>query len=164
MTRLVLLNICFLLVFCACNQEGDSKNKVILAKGGKVYGGIFKLSIPSKPSSLFPYSSIIYYEQQLSSQIYETLFTIDSTQKSVGNIAEKHELLDGGRTFRIHLRKNIFFHNEGGNLQSKDVFFSLAFLCSSLKENNYSYLFIDKIKGAKSFYEKSKTSPFDPNS
>ncbi len=164
MKRLVLLNISFLLVFCACNPEGDSKNKVILAKGDKVYGGVFKLSIPSKPSSLFPYSSISYYEQQLSSQIYETLFTTDSTQKSEGNIAEKHELLDGGRTFRIHLKKNIFFHNEGGNLQSKDVFFSLAFLCSSLKENNYSYLFIDKIKGAKSFYEKSKTTPFDPNS
>ncbi|MFM7758919.1 MAG: hypothetical protein ACKO6J_08300, partial [Crocinitomicaceae bacterium] len=151
MKRLVLLNTTFLLVFCACNPESGSKNKVILAKGGKVYGGVFKLSTPSKPSNLFPYSSINYYEQQLSSQLYETLFITDSTQKSVGNLAEKYELLNGGRTFRIHLRKNVFFHHEGGNLQSKDVFFSLAFLCSSLKENNYSYLFIDKIKGAKSF-------------
>ena len=163
MTRLVLLNITFLLVFCACNSEGESKNKEIIAKGGKVYGGVFKLSIPNKPSGLFPYSSISYYEQQLSSQLYETLFTSDSTQKSVGNLAEKYELLDGGKTFRIHLRKNVFFHNSGGNLKSQDVFFSLAFLCSSLKENNYSYLFIDKIKGAKVFYEKSKSTPFDPN-
>jgi peptide/nickel transport system substrate-binding protein len=161
MTRLVLLNITFLLTFCACKSEIANKNTGEIAKGGKSYGGVFKLSIPSKPSRLFPYSSNSYYEQQLSSQLFETLFTTDSAQKSAGNLAERYELLDHGMTFRIYLRKNIRFHGSGVALNSKDVLFSLAFLCSASKENSYSYLLIDKIKGAKTFYDNSKTNNID---
>lgn len=153
--------VCFTLVaLLSCKIGNDESNSSINAKGGMTYGGVFKFSIPNKPLRLYPYASNSYYEQLLISQLYETLFVTDSMQQIIGNLAEKYEVRDRGKTLRIVLRKGILFHG-GGQLTTRDVLFSIAFACSKSSYNKYAYLLIDKILGGKEFYDTSSDGPLD---
>lgn len=161
MIRLIPLALSIQVFLLACSRENTDHSLNADAKGGKSYGGVFKMSLSDRPARLFPYAAVTYNEQLLCSQLYETLFILDSAQQPIGNLAEKHEVLDGGKTLRIYLKKNISFHGGGAELSAKDVLFSLAFLCSSSTDNNYAYLLIDKLRGGKTFFEKPVNGEID---
>lgn len=163
MIRILFLVACFWLLLSSCNnRNNDEVNAPKSAKGGRVYGGVFSFSVPEKPKNLFPYTSINYYDQILSSQIYEPLFTLDSSQNVIGNLAEKYELLNDNKTFRVYLRKDILFHNGTSRFTAQDVLFSIALACSKFKNNNYSSLLIDKLEGANSFFINSDVNSIHP--
>ena len=153
--------VCFTLVaLLSCKTGNDESDSSINAKGGMTYGGVFKFSIPNKPLRLFPYASNSYYEQLLISQLYETLFVTDSMQQIIGNLAQKYEVRDKGKTLRVVLQKGVLFHG-GGQLTTRDVLFSIAFACSKSSHNKYAYLLIDKILGGKEFYDTSSDGQLD---
>ena len=66
------------------------------------------------------------------------------------------------KTIDLILRKGVYFHKDpcfkskNEELTSKDVKFTLDFLCSPHKLNRQSQLLVEKIKGAKEFYDSFK--------
>ena len=56
-------------------------------------------------------------------QIYEGLVVPDADGKLKGLLAEKWEVLDGGKTFKFYLKKGVKFHN-GETMTADDVIFT----------------------------------------
>src|SRR5207244_8706057 len=60
--------------------------------------------------------------------MYENLLTRDpKTGELAPMLAERWQVLDGGRTWRFHVRKGVRFHN-GAELTAEDVRFTFASL------------------------------------
>lgn len=108
-------------------------------------------------------SSVDVYSQRLNSQIYEPLLKLDvQSMKVVPSIAESYKVSDDAKTFTFKIRKGVKFHaddcfdGEGRELTVEDVKYTLEMACSGLKINKMSYLLVNRIQGAKEFYNKSK--------
>lgn len=157
------------LILSACGG-GEPDAEVLVAKGGKKYGGEFKFMSAEKINSLFPASTGDLYSMRIVSQIFEPLLNIDpSTFEVVPGVAESFTVSDDAKVYTLKIRKGIKFHNAdcfGGDktreLTAKDVKFSLDMACSGLEQNEVGYLLVNRIKGAHAFNQKtagSKTLP-----
>jgi len=158
----VLIISALLYIISSCGPEEKPK---LVAIGGKMYGGEFKFMSSEKVDNLFPISSVDIYSQRLNSQIYESLLKLDiETMKVVPSVAESYKVSDDAKTFTFKLRKGVYFHEDdcfngkAREVTAEDVKFTLEVACSGLKINKMSYLLINRIEGAKEFYNKSGAS------
>lgn len=139
------------------NQSGDD---VIVAKGGVRYGGEFRFMSSEKVKSLFPLSVTDVYANRVASQIFEGLVRIDPTSvEVVPSIAESFEVGEDSKVFTFKLREDVFFHDdacfengEGRKVTANDFEYSLTFACSKNDLNELSWLLKDKVLGAKAYY------------
>lgn len=152
----------FALLISSCGTEATEQR---VAVGGKLYGGEFKFMSSEKVDNLFPISSVDIYSQRLNSQIYEPLLKLDvESMKVIPSIAESYKVSDDAKTFTFKIRKGVKFHaddcfdGEGRELTVEDIKYTLEMACSGLKINKMSYLLVNRIQGAKEFYNKSKKS------
>ncbi|MFO0495361.1 MAG: ABC transporter substrate-binding protein [Flavobacteriia bacterium] len=144
---------------------GSNETSHLNAIGGKVYGGEFKFMSSEKVENLLTISSIDIYAQRLNSQIFESLVKLDiESLNVVPCIAESYEVSDDAKSFTFKIRKGIHFHDddcfggEGREVTAEDVKFTLEMACSGLKINKMSYLLVDRIEGARDFFNRSKKS------
>jgi oligopeptide transport system substrate-binding protein len=155
--------ISFVFTSCSTNEEDISNMK---ANGPAKYGGVFKFMSSEKINTLLPMSSASIYTQRVGSQMFETLMKIDSkTGNVVSNIAESYSVNNDATKFTFKIRKGVFFHDddcfedgEGRELTAHDVKNTIDFACSQLVHNEIYWLLVPKIKGARKFYETSKTT------
>lgn len=165
----MLKNLFFLLfsivILSSCsNDEVDLST--LKAQGGAKYGGEFRFMSSEKITSLFPLATSDVYNQRITSQLFETLLQIDfDKNKVVPHVADSYFISPDAKKFTIKIREDVFFHDDdcfsggkGRELTSEDIKYMLDFACSGLKINEMSWMLIDKIKGAKEFNDKSKTS------
>ncbi len=152
----------FTLLMTSCGGDNtDTSN--MKALGGKIYGGEFSFMSPEKIETLLPISVSNIFSNRILSQVYEPLLKIDvETMQVVPSIAESFKVSEDATVFTFKLRKNVLFHSDDcfGNdkervVKASDVKFSLELACSGIKENEISYLLVDKIVGAKEFNLKS---------
>jgi len=61
----------------------------------------------------------------LQGNVYEGLIKRDKDLKIIPGLAERWEVLDGGKRWRFHLRKGVKFHN-GADFNADDVVFNVA--------------------------------------
>lgn len=154
----------FLIYTPSCKEEG--KDIINLnGLGGKKYGGTLTFMAQKKITSLTPIESTNNSEHRVISQIFETLFIIDSEESTVvPRLAESFSVSDDAMSYTIKIRKGVFFHkdkcfkNQTHELKAQDVKFTLDLACSGLRINNISHLLIEYIKGAKKFNTKTKQS------
>lgn len=162
--RLISLFLLTGFIFASCGSE-EAETEDLVAKGGKKYGGEFKFMSTEKIQTLYPTFTVDVYSMRLISQIYESLLTVNpETGKVSPAVAESFTVSDDAKVYTFKIRKGIKFHKDdcfGGEtkeLTAEDVKFTLDMACSGLKNNQIYYLLVDRIKGADSFYKKSKTS------
>jgi len=151
-------------IFGSCSGDAEETENLV-AKGGKKYGGEFKFMSTEKISTLYPTFTVDVYSMRIVSQIYEPLLTIDSESGKVSPaVAKSFTVSNDAKVYTFKIRKGIQFHKDdcfGGEtheLTAEDVKFTLDMACSGLKKNKVYYLLLDRIKGADSFYKKSKNS------
>lgn len=135
------------------------------ALGGKKYGGNFKFMSAEKIENFFPTYAADLYSVRLIQQIYEPLLSVDpKTLDVVPNIAESYEVSEDAQVYTFKIRKGVFFHSddcfggEGRELTAEDVKHTLDYACSGAPENQIYYLLVNRIKGAKEYYESTKSS------
>lgn len=152
------------LVILSC---GDHYNQpeVRIAKGGKVYGGNFRIMSPEKITSLMPTSLTDVYAYRLVSQLFEPLMQIDpQSLEIVPAVAESFTVNDAGDEYTFKIRRGIVFHEDEcfdgkkHELNAEDVKFSLELACSGLEVNGVGFHLINRIEGAKDFRERSKNT------
>lgn len=150
------------LMIASCGSEEKTQMNAI---GGKLYGGEFKFMSSEKVDNLFPISTSDIYTQRLNSQMFEPLLKLDVESMAViPSIAESYQVSDDAKKFTFKIRKGVKFHDdacfggEGREVTVEDVKYTLEMACSGLKTNKMSYLLVNRIKGAKDFYEKSKSA------
>ncbi|BDD00440.1 ABC transporter substrate-binding protein [Persicobacter psychrovividus] len=154
-----------LLTACGIGQEGqnDEMSHHIEAKGGRNYGGVFRLNETENIKTLFPPSITDAYSYRVANPIFEGLFTFD--QSDISNIkpllVDHYELSDDRTVYTFHLKQGVFFHDDpcfggkGRELVAEDVRYCLTQLCTQNLQNKNFAAFKDMILGAKEYYAAS---------
>jgi peptide/nickel transport system substrate-binding protein len=162
MKTIIALSALLLLFACAPEREDLSIKKAI---GGAKYGGEFRFMSPEKVESLIPIQAVDIYTQRITSQIFDQLLVLDpNSQKIVPGLAVAHSVSKNGLVYTFQIRKGVRFHpdncfeNETRELDANDIKFTLDMACSGLKINKVSWLLVDRVKGAKDFYNQSKNT------
>lgn len=150
------------LLFVSCG-DSDNDGQITVAKGGKTYGGEVTFMSEEKVMNLFPASTINYFEQRISGQIFETLLRVDqATLETIPGLAESFESSADGKTYTFKIRKGVYFHDDacfggkGREMTPEDVKYSLDFACSGLELNKVGYMLVNHINGAKDYFNVSK--------
>ena len=68
--------------------------------------------------------------------MYENLLTRDAKGDLAPALAERWQVLEGGRTWKFHLRKGVQFHGGKGELTAEDVRFTFATLAKEGSANS----------------------------
>lgn len=162
MKKIIAFSALLLLFGCTPNQEELSAKKAI---GGATYGGEFRFMSPEKVGSLIPIQAVDIYTQRITSQIFEQLVVLDPTgQKIEPGLSTAHTVSKNGLVYTFQIRNGVFFHPdecfeyETRELDANDIKFTLDLACSGLAINEVSWLLIDRIKGAKTYFTQSKKS------
>ena len=158
--RIVLHFFFLALILVSCTQA----DQPIRAKGGRYYGGSFSFISPERVSNLFPLATSDVHSQRVNAQLFETLLRINSrTMKIEPGLAKSYIFDPRKNQYTFYLRKGVMFHDdecfEGGSreLTAEDVKFSLEMACSGLEINKMGALFSGRIKGADTFFRKTRT-------
>lgn len=162
--KLIYLVSTALLIVSCSNEEVDISQ--LKANGGAKYGGEFRFMSSEKITTLFPVTTSDVYNQRIASQIFESPLKLDfKTNKVSANLAESFTVSPDAKKFTLKIREGVMFHDDecfsggsGRELTAEDVKYALDFACSGLKLNEMSWMLVDKIKGAKEFNNKSKTT------
>lgn len=149
------------LVSCECKGPNDGGGNTMVAKGDVFYGGVFRINEVEDFRSLYPQSVGDLTSHHIASQVYEGLVKLSQKDLTIqAGIAENWDILDSASRFVFRIKKGIKFHDdecfEGGSgreVNAHDVKYCFDLLCSSYPENQGSSLFMDKVKGAKKYFE-----------
>ncbi len=161
-----LLAVAFLasLILTSCEttiQESDNlSGKLTEAKGGKYYGGVFRLNESEYIKNLFPHSTIDAYSYRVSSQIYEGLLKFDQDSLTIiQSLSESYTKDETNTIYTFKLRDNVYFHDddcfEGGKgrkLSAEDVLYSFTLACTQIRLNQSFSLFENIVEGANEYY------------
>ncbi len=88
-------------------------------------GGTLKVAIIGEPPSLDAHWTTASLTYDVTSHLYEPLFTLDDRYGVIPMLAEGHAVGDGGKLYTIRLRRGVPFHN-GKELAAEDVVASLT--------------------------------------
>jgi len=113
--------------------------------------------------TIYPPSTNDIVSSQIISQIFEGLVKYEPKSLTiVPAIAKNWKIEDEGMKYIFYLNDKIYFHDddcfsngEGRNLKASDVKYSFELLSTKSDDNINFYGTLDKIKGAKEFYEDS---------
>jgi oligopeptide transport system substrate-binding protein len=159
MRRIYNLALAAIIVFglpsCA-DEESSAQTKP--GKGGVYYGGVLKIQLPEKVSSLLPQEVTNKFTRDVTYQIFESLLKFDTRLKqTVPNIAKEFRVTADGLKYILTIRDDVYFQpnacfvDETKLLTVEDVKFSLDFACSGLRLNKSGYLLVNRVKGAKEY-------------
>lgn len=145
------------------NQE-EASEELRPAKGGRFYGGIFKLNEPEYIKSLYPHNIIDVYSYRVASQIYEGLFKLDQDSlKIIPSLAKSYTVNEDLTVYTIKLRKGVKFHDDvcfkdgvGREFKASDVKYCFSKLCTQYPSNQGFHIFEETLRGAKTYYDRSQ--------
>ena len=166
MYKNIIIFLALIVVFAACKTT-ENNNENLIGRGGVSYGGDFRFYSPEVVTDIFPLTVTDVYSQRISGQIFQGLLRInpDGTDSDVC-LASSYKISDDAKTFTFQLRKGVFFQDndcfEGGKgreLTAEDFKYCFELACSNEPTiTQYSWLFIDRVAGARDYYEKKATS------
>lgn len=138
------------------------KNTNTLAKGDRVYGGVFSYSLPEPLNSLFPLETNSLSELRIISQLFDPLVKQADAKGTIQNyLANEILIKNKGKLVKIKLKRGVLFHDDAcfttgspRELTAKDVSFTLSLACSNNPLNQSGSLLIGKIVGSESFFKK----------
>lgn len=148
----------------ACISKSTSNKKV------------FRYNEPTGIASLDPAfaknQSIIWPVHQ----IYNTLVQTDAKLNIVPSIAVSWDISDDRKTYRFHLRRDVFFHDNeafpegrGRRLNASDIVYSLSRILDKKTASSGAWIFNERISGVDAFsatddstFELRLLTPFHP--
>ncbi len=153
---------CLCLVL-GCKLPGGEHHAKI-GKGGRVYGGTFRLSETEYFQTLYPLAVTDAFSAHIVSQIYAGLVKLNPENLSViPCIARKWEVDSTHTQYTFHLRKGVFFHDnpcfpqgKGREIKARDFKYTFELACTKSPDNNsFPSTFKDRLMGANKYYESS---------
>ncbi len=166
----LLISYLFIILFCACGgestntknttQNGERKRgEIAEAKGGKYYGGVFRINESEFLRSLYPLNITEVAGHRIANSIYEGLVKLDDeTLTPVAAIAKSWTVSDDAKTYRFTLREGVYYHDndcfkdgKGRLITAKDFKYVFDLLCTSDVNNQGFNFFRDRIKGANAY-------------
>lgn len=139
-------------------EEGDP-NELTKIEGGKYSGGVLRLNSIEDYTSLFPVGNNDVYSTHIAGNVYEGLFRFDQkTLETQPALAESFDIDQSKTVYTFNIRKGIKFHDDecfsdgkGREVTADDFKYCLEYVCSDHKDNKWSSLFSDVIKGVDAY-------------
>jgi len=151
---------------CTNKSGGESADQEALkeTKGGKYYGGLFKINESDYFKNLFPHNINDAISYRIATQVYEGLlkFSPDSL-KITPSLAESFSKDTSQTIYTFKLRKGVKFHDnpcfpegKGREVTAEDVKYCFTLLCTDYAQNQgFSAAFKGLLKGADQYYAAS---------
>ncbi|HZV12510.1 MAG TPA: ABC transporter substrate-binding protein [Candidatus Kapabacteria bacterium] len=147
------------LLFASCSKQNSHQYRP--AQGGKQYGGTYHINmIRGNPNGLDPVIINSKLADDIASQIYDQLISLDSNLNVEPELATRWELSPDGRTYTFYLRTDVFFQDnecfpssEGRKFVASDVAYSLERACDPATHTVAYWVFEDKVEGANAYFE-----------
>ena len=152
-----------MLMVAACNQK-PSPSRVV-GKGGRIYGGTFKVSETERIQTLFPIAITDAVSAFVAHQIYQGLVKFSTHGLAVcPDLAERWEVDSTHTKYTFHLKKGLKFQDDacfekgqGREIKAADVKYSIELGCTARSENvNFPMLFKNTLLGADDYYEETR--------
>jgi oligopeptide transport system substrate-binding protein len=168
MKRLLLTLACagVLLSSCDTTKETGSgeSSSLTAAKGGRYYGGVFKVNESDYIKNLFPHNITDAISYRVANQVYEGLMKFNQSDLSlVKGLAEDYSVDPSQTVYTFKIRKGVFFHDnecfpdgKGRELTAEDVKFCFTQLCTQNINNQGFSVFQGILKGADEYYKASE--------
>lgn len=147
----------------ACGNTVDNSGSRPVPKGGRVYGGTFRINETDEYVTLYPHLITDAVSHNISNQIYEGLVRFDAknTTQLLPCIAQSWEIDPAGLVYTFRLKNGVRFHDDpcfpdgkGREVRASDFQYSFELLCTPGKDNRvFESTFKGKVKGADAFYE-----------
>lgn len=161
--------IIFISIFTSCSSDSSNTSSSDTksykeAKGGKYYGGVFRINETEYLRSLYPLNITETIGHRISNQIYEGLVKLNHTDLSVvPGLAERWEVSSDAKKYTFYLRKGVKYHDDpcfadgkGREVKAQDFKYVLDKLCAA-DVNNQGYNFIkDRILGAPTYFKSTE--------
>jgi peptide/nickel transport system substrate-binding protein len=146
-----------LVLLCGC--PGARKDESRPASGGKTYGGTYRINEVGDVKSLDPVRINDQTSTHIASQLYDLLFDFSDRLELVPELAARYEVSPDGRTYTIHLRTDVTFHDDpcfpdgkGRKMVAADVKYSFERVCDSRTRTLVFDYFKDKVVGATEYF------------
>ncbi|MDZ7604749.1 MAG: hypothetical protein U5K79_03990 [Cyclobacteriaceae bacterium] len=149
MRILIIISVCFLCYSCSDNSSGSGQSDFRQAKGGKFYGGVFRINETEYIKNLFPHNITDAFSYRVASQIYEGLFKFDPQTLEVTNGLVDHFTVDAsGIKYTFHIKRGVLFHDntcfpdgKGREMNARDVRYCFTKLCTKSLNNQHFSIF-----------------------
>lgn len=142
----MLKNFCYFLLFvlcCACNSLRHREEKPLKT---------FRFNSTEGVTSLDPIHAETETNINVISQFYNGLFEFTEELKLKPCLAESYEVSDDGKTYKIHLKQGVFFHNNpvfsegvGREVRTSDVIYSFNRLLSPTSGSSGGWVLQDRL-------------------
>jgi len=152
-----------LIVLSAFLISCSTKNNDIIKHEIKEKKGTLRINENSYFVSLFPPSTKDIVSLNIVAQCYDGLVKYNTkTLEVIPAIAKSWDIDPLGVIYTFHLNKNVFFHDndcfpngKGRLVTAFDIKYTFEYLSTKSSDNHNFFGTVDKIKGAKKYYEAS---------
>lgn len=149
----------------SCQRQATIEGTLKPAKGGKNYGGVFRVNENGEMRGLDPVTINDVTSHHISQQIYDNLLTFDEHLRLEPQIAHSWNVSTDGTVYTFYLRNDVYFHDnacfaggKGRRVTAKDVEYSLT-RCFDARAKTRSFdFFRGKVIGGDAFYEATSES------
>jgi ABC-type transport system substrate-binding protein len=129
--------------------------------GGVMRGGVFRYNETQYLRSMFPLNVSEVVGHRIVNQVYEGLVTLDHATLAVKPcIAESWQISEDARVYTFKLRRDVRFHDDpsfaggkGRGVTAQDFVYCFNQLCTPDGANKGFSFFVDRIKGARAYYD-----------
>lgn len=148
-----------LMLFSCNNGDKKSNQETKTAKGGKNYGGVFRINENEFFRSIYPLNVTEVGGHRIVNQLYEGLVILSQADLSVvPAIAERYDVDSSATKFTFYLRKGVRFHDDecfadgkGREVTANDFKYCFNKLCEADVNNQGAWVFDGKVKGCKEY-------------
>lgn len=155
-----------LFAFILSSCEGDktkSEKDIQQAKGGRIYGGVFRLNETEFFKNLYPLNIIDAIAARIASQVYEGLTKFN--QGDITNprpaLAESYTMDSTGTVYTFKIKKGVFFHDDpcfpdgkGREVKAQDLKYCFDRVATKdINNNAFTQSFKDRVVGANEYYD-----------
>lgn len=148
-----------------CTKQGSPEGTFRPAKGGKMYGGIYRTNETGELSSMDPVRINDVTSGHVASNVYDKLLTFDADLNLQPQLADSVTIEDDGKRYVYHLRSDVYFHDnkcfpggKGRLMTADDVKFSLTRVVDFRTGSKNASYFLGKVKGAQEYYDATRES------
>ncbi len=147
----------------SCTKSGKPEGTFREAKGGKFYGGVYRVNENGELSALDPPRMNDVTSSHIASSIFDNLIAFDENLDLVPELAKSWDISPDGLTYTYHLRSNAVFHDNkcfkdgrGRTVTARDVKYSLTRVCDfRVGTKNFAY-FDNKVVGCHEYFAATK--------
>lgn len=165
MNKILLLIVAASLIW-SCNskrENTDNKSDLKEAKGGKMYGGTFKVNESDYIKNIYPLNITDAISYRIASQVYEGLLKFNQSDLSLKNCLAESYSIDASKTiYTFKIKKGVRFHDDacfndgkGRELTTEDIKYCFTKVCTQDVSNQGFSIFQDVLKGANEYYAAS---------